>query len=205
MSKPAEEPTDEALAARAQDGDVRALDLLIARHQAKVLRVLGFLGVRADDRDDVGQEVFVRVFRHLGSFKTGQSFGAWIYRVTVNASHDWRSRRGRIVRDEAPWEEDRDVRDERPRPDESVRDRELRRALEGAIGDLSERERGVFVLKELEGLSSADVARILGVTAITVRRHLFQARRRLRRLLEADEKKNALGVERLPEGGGNSR
>jgi len=197
------ETSDEALARAAQQGDARALDVLLDRHQSKVLRVLGFLGVPAQDREDVAQEVFVRVFRHLKGFRARQSFGAWIYRVTVNAAHDYRTRCGRRAAGETSWQDglDDSAPDERPGPAESARERELREALARALETLTERERSVFVLRELEGLETAQVARSLRISAITVRRHLFLARRRLRRALGALEEKNSPPIERIvPDG-----
>jgi RNA polymerase sigma-70 factor (ECF subfamily) len=194
--------SDEELARAAQQGEVRALDTLIDRHQAKVLRVLGFLGVPGQDREDVAQEVFVRVFRHLKSFRARQSFGAWIYRVTVNAAHDYRTRHGRRMAGESGWDEGlEEAADPRPGPAESARERELRQALDQALETLTVRERSVFVLRELEGLETAVVARSLGISTITVRRHLFRARRRLREALASLEQKKPLAVERILPGG----
>ena len=196
------ETSDETLARAAQQGELRALEALLDRHQAKVLRVLGFLGVPGQDREDVAQEVFVRVFRHLKGFRPRQSFGAWIYRVTVNAAHDFRTRRGRTAAGEAPWQDVLErAPDERPGPAEVVRRKELRRALSEALETLTERERSVFVLRELEGIETADVARSLGISTITVRRHLFRARRRLQAVLGKRDEKTSLGVERIVPGG----
>jgi len=198
-----QDPTDAELVAAARDGQVRAFEQLLDRHQARVLRVLRFLGIPSQDREDVAQEVFVRVFRHLKGFRAGREFGAWLYRVTVNAAHDFRSRRGRLARGEAPWSEATDPEDPRPGPGESARGEELRRTLERALESLSERERTIFVLREIEGLGSREVARALGITAVTVRRHLSRARRHLRDLLGPDEdpgagiEKEPLGVERI--------
>jgi RNA polymerase sigma-70 factor (ECF subfamily) len=194
--------TDETLARAAQRGEVRALEALIDRHQAKVLRVLGFLGVPAQDREDVAQDVFVRVFRHLAGYRPRQAFGAWLYRVTVNAAHDYRTRRGRKSAGESDWHDELEsAPDSRPDPMESASQAELRRALEEAMQTLSERERSVFVLRELEGLESSEVARSLGISTITVRRHLFRARRRLRAALGDRAEKKGTGIERiLPRG-----
>lgn len=204
-SPPPTDPSDESLVAAARDGKVRALETLLDRHQAKVLRVLRFLGVPAQDREDVAQEVFVRVFRHLKGFRPGQEFGAWLYRVTVNASHDYRSRRGRLARGEAPWIEGAEQEDPRPGPAERTRQAELRRELERALQGLSERERTIFVLREIEGLDSRSVARALGITSITVRRHLSRARSRLRTLLGAAAEENSLSVERIAPDGSSHR
>ncbi len=93
--------SDEALVQAAIEGEVRALETLIDRHQGRVLRILRFLGIPGQDREDVAQEIFVRIFRHLKGFRAGSEFGAWLYRLTVNAAHDYRSRAGRLGRGNA--------------------------------------------------------------------------------------------------------
>ncbi len=181
--------TDDALVARARAGEVRALDHLLERHQGRVLRVLRLLGVPAQDREDVAQEVLVRVFRHLDGFRAGRSFGGWVYRITVNAAHDYRHGTGRRARGEVPWGEGREAEGLAGAGEEGGRALELREALEAALVLLSERERAVFVLRELEGLETREVARSLGITTITVRRHLGRARRRLQTALSPFRKK----------------
>jgi RNA polymerase sigma-70 factor (ECF subfamily) len=181
----APEETDDALVAAARGGRVAALDVLLRRHEGHVLRVLRLLGVPRDDREDVAQEIFVRVFRHLDGFRPGQPFRGWVYRIAVNSAHDYRRRMERRGRDEVPWVErlDREA-DLGPGPAEIAEERERARGLEAAVARLSERERAVFVLIEMEGLEPREVARVLGITSITVRRHLGRARAHLRRLLE---------------------
>ena len=181
------EPSDDALVGAAREGRVRAFEELITRHETRVFRVLRLMGVPAQDREDVAQEVFVRVFRHLNGFRRGRPFRSWVYGITVNAAHDYRSRRARTGGESAcpdlPEAPDRGAG-----PAEAAEDRELRRRLLRALGRLSDRERAVFVLLELEGLDTRAAARTLGITAITVRRHLGRARTRLRRILEDQER-----------------
>jgi RNA polymerase sigma-70 factor, ECF subfamily len=181
----APEASDDHLVAAALDGNVRAFEALLDRHQAKVLRVLRLMGVPQRDREDVAQEVFIRVFRHLDGFKAGKPFGGWLYRVTVNASYDYHLRSGRQAQDEAPWDAGAGARAAQagPDPEREAAGLGMRRRLEAALSELSERERAVFILKELEGLDTLEVARALGITRITVRRHLGRARERLRSLL----------------------
>ena len=106
-----------------------------------------------------------------------------------------------MLRGEAPWSDEEDPRDPGPGPAESARRLELRRALERALNSLSDRERTIFVLKEIEGLASREVARVLGITTVTVRRHLSRARRRLRLVLGESAKKNPIPIERIaPDG-----
>ncbi len=192
MADPAEpEVGDDSLVAAARGGDVRALDALLRRNERTVLRVLTLLGVPRQDREDVAQEVFLRVFRHLDTYRPGRPFSGWLYRVTVNAAHDYRIRTLRVRRGEVPWSpEADDAPDLDPRADDAAGRKHLLRRLEGALASLSERERAVFVLRELEGLETSEVARALGITGITVRRHLALARLRLRRAIGTpDEKK----------------
>jgi len=184
------EPSDEALVAAARGGEATAFELLLKRHEGRVLRVLRLLGVPVDDREDVAQEVFVRVFRHLGGFHPGNPFGGWIYRITVNAVHDYRRRMRRLPREGFEAETALDsAPDDAPNPEQSAELRRRQRLLEGAVARLSERERAVFVLCELEGMETRQVARALGITSITVRRHLGRARSRLQRLLETAQEK----------------
>ena len=173
------EVPDETLVAEARQGKVRAFETLLGRHEGRVLRVLRLLRVPGQDVEDVAQEVFIRVFRHLNGFQEGRSFTAWLYRVTVNAAHDYRSREGSRTRDSEPWVESLEKVVAPPSNEEGLMDR-----LEAALGTLSERERAVFVLREMEGLETPEVAKALGITSITVRRHLSLARERLRKNLE---------------------
>jgi RNA polymerase sigma-70 factor (ECF subfamily) len=176
-------PSDDELVRGALAQDERCFELLLRRHEGAVVRVLRLLGVPARDREDVAQEVFLRVFRYLGRFRPGRPFSGWIYRITVNAAHDYRSRVGRR-REEYGWQAGAGAAAVAPAdPPAPGSDRDLRRLLETALTILTERERAVFVLREMEGLSTADVARSLGITRITVRRHLGRARHALQAFL----------------------
>ena len=176
---------DADLVTRARAGDVRALEALLDRHQAAVLRTLGALGVAASDRDDLAQEVFIRVFRHLPRFRGESGFPAWLYRITVNVVHSYRSSRATRREREQPWNPDLDdPADGRPGPQKQAEGDDLARRLEQALERLSERERSVFVLREMEGLDTKAIASALGITRITVRRHLGRARARIREFLE---------------------
>jgi len=184
--------SDDALVRAARAGDERAFEALLVRHEAGVLRVLRLLGVRRDDREDVAQEVFVRVFRHLDGFRTGRPFGAWTWRIAVNATHDWRAGSARERRTAAAaWEAGPESTvSTDPGPGDGLEATDLRRRLEAALDHLSERERAVFVLLEMEGLTAREVAGALSITSITVRRHLGRARERLQRVLAEAAEKN---------------
>lgn len=183
------DPSDEALAALAARGDRAAMDALLRRNEGRVLRVLRLMGVPAEDREDVAQDVFLRVFQHLPGFRSGNSFGGWLYRISVNASHDYRGRAARRRRDESGWVAGlEEAPSGTPDPARELDSRGEWQRLERALEALSPRERAVFVLSELEELDTRQVARALQITSITVRRHLGRARRHLQQVL-ADAKK----------------
>lgn len=148
-----------------------------------MLRVVRFLGVPDSDREDVAQEVFLRVFRHLPTYRAGRSFAAWVYKITVNAVHDWRERSRRVSAEEVPWSDEAEAKVAESDGGGGEARAQLARRLESALAELSERERSVFVLKELEGVETVEVARVLGISSITVRRHLGMARDRLQKKL----------------------
>jgi len=179
-----DEVPEPSLIEAARGGDARAFETLLKRHEARVFRVLRLLGVAAADRDDVAQNVFLRMFRSLDGFRAGRPFSSWVYKIAANAALDWRVQSDRKRREEAPWDE---AIDEAARAPEAGQ-LELSRRLEAALDTLSERERAVFVLVEMEGIERADAARALGITRITLRRHLGLAKARLR--LGLGEKKN---------------
>ena len=180
--------TDDELVAAARAGDERAFAALLGRHEGPVLRVLRLLGVPSSDREDLAQDVFLRAFRYLTSYRPGRSFSAWLYRITVNVTHDWRRERMARPSDEvASFSAAEEAIDPASVALGGHELSLLRRRLETALRALSERERAVFVLCEIEGLSTLDVARALGITRITVRRHLGLARRRLTRILGTAE------------------
>src|SRR5262249_40224898 len=108
VAPPDSETSDEALVAAAREGNIRALESLILRHESRVLRVLRFLGVGREDRQDVAQEVFLRVFRGLSGFRPGFAFEAWLYRVSVNAAFDHRAGESRRAQAMEPLDENDD-------------------------------------------------------------------------------------------------
>jgi RNA polymerase sigma-70 factor (ECF subfamily) len=179
-----DDPQEPSLIEAARRGDARAFEDLLQRHEARVFRVLRLLGVPASDRDDVAQDVFLRIFRGLDGFRAGRPFSSWVYKIAANAALDWRGRSDRLRREEAPWD---DAHDDAAKPP-GTGTQDLARRLEAALDTLSERERAVFVLVEIEGVDRVDAARALGITGITVRRHLGLAKDRLRQALTS--KKN---------------
>jgi RNA polymerase sigma-70 factor (ECF subfamily) len=177
---PSDEETPEpSLIEAARGGNARAFEELLGRHEARVFRVLRLLGVPASDREDVAQNVFLRIFRGLEGFRAGRPFSSWVYKISANAALDWRGQSDRLRREEAPWDDSLD--ETAAAPETGARDLAVR--LEAALETLSDRERAVFVLIEMEGIERSEAARALSLNVITVRRHLGLAKERLRKAL----------------------
>lgn len=165
-----------ALVERARLGDAHAFDRLMLETQEKVLSVAWrMLGSREDARD-AAQEVYVRVYRHLSRFRAGEDFHGWLYRITVNVCRDAsrRRRRSPIEAAEAPEPSVRAM------AEETLLLAERRSSVLEALDQLPVRERAALVLRDLEGLTSEEVARILGSRPGTVRAQIASAREKIR-------------------------
>lgn len=184
---------------RAARGDRGAFDALLEPRWERIYRVaLRIVGQR-EEAEDVAQTACLRLWNTLDRFRTGEEFDGWIYRMVVNLSIDaLRRRRARPAPAPPPREERgpaRELRDGSPDPEQRVLVRELESALEAITADLPPRQKAVFVLTRVEGLSAVEAARILGVAPSTVRNHLFQVRTQLARRL-GERFPGLLGVER---------
>lgn len=165
-----------ALVERARDGDGRAFDRLMVETQARVMGVAWrLLGSREDARD-ASQEVYLRVYRHLDRFRAGYDFHGWLYRITVNVCRDIARRRRRApLAAGAPSEPGSP-----PEAEQDLLQSERWNRLLQALAGLPARERAAIVLRDLEGLTSEQVARVLGSRPATIRGQVAAARMRIR-------------------------
>lgn len=166
------------------DGDARAFTELVLRYQT---RLLNFIYRTIGDREraeDLVQEAFVRVHRHLHRFDQNRKFSTWIYTIASNlAKNELRNRsRNPLVLFQAirrEWEPEArplQFEDTSARPDDLFRKRHLRELVEWSVGQLPEHHREVFVLRELEGKSYEEIAEITGCNLGTVKSRLNRAR-----------------------------
>jgi len=188
------------LAALAARGDDHAFDLLMERYQARVFRLASRL-TNDTDAGDIVQEVFLRVYRRMGSFRGDARFSTWLYSVTANACRMWR--RAHARRPTAPLDDFLPQFDstgthahspahfERTMHVEERLDRQrLAEAAQQALARLPELYRQAFVLRDLEELPTEEVAEILGVQAATIRQRVHRARLLLRGFLNAIPEKS---------------
>jgi len=168
-------------------GDRRAFDELVRRKRERVVRIAYQVTGNLEDALDAAQGVFLRLWQGLESYDVRRRFDTWLYRVTVNAAIDQiRSRGPRGVLQPLPEDAGELQAREAPDPVQALDLDRLQRAFMQLAAGLAPKQRAAFVLREIEGLETAEVARILGVAESTVRNHLLHARRILRAGLERD-------------------
>jgi RNA polymerase sigma-70 factor (ECF subfamily) len=171
---------------RARAGDPQAFAVLVERHERMVLRTALRLLGHLDLAQDAAQDAFLRLHRHIGRFDESRELGPWLYRIVVNVCRDV-ARRGRGARlvaleDAAALASPNEGA--REREDAIARD-EQRRLIQAALLTLPTREREAIVLRDIEGLSTDEVARVLGSSAGTVRSQVSTARVKIKRYVEA--------------------
>jgi RNA polymerase sigma-70 factor, ECF subfamily len=174
---------DERLIRDFLDGKSDAFMHLVERHQERVRNliysILGYTHVV----DDLAQDVFIKVYQSLPNFRYQSSFATWLYRVTVNRCRDEirRNRVRRMFRVDSLHEHEHPVESESTERTERVL---VNEALNAALGQLSESHRTVILLKEVEGFSYEEIAKILQCGVGTVKSRLARARIRLKHLLQ---------------------
>ncbi|MCA9516766.1 MAG: sigma-70 family RNA polymerase sigma factor [Myxococcales bacterium] len=173
--------SDQDLLSAARGGDAGALDALLARHQAQVYRFGLKMCRDPEDAEDVVQDTLITLARGIRDFRGESSLSTWLY--SVARSHCVKKRRKSkfAPTSEASFEQDvvaegLDVHDPARPPDEEAAGREVQAALDRAIRSLEPMYREVLVLRDVEGLSAAEVAEVLGVTVATVKSRLHRAR-----------------------------
>jgi len=172
---------------RLRAGDPHAFKDVVDAYSPRVYRLALSMLRDPDEAEDVLQETFLSVYRGLGTFRGDSGLGTWIYRIATNASL-MRLRRRR--RDAAYLQEPPDdgsdlavtppVADWAWDPERAALTGEIRQVMDEAVGELSEGLRLVFLLRDVEGLSTAEVADTLGLTEAAVKSRLHRARLFLR-------------------------
>ena len=182
---------DEAdLVARAKSGDGVAFSELVTRYQSKIYRLAKHITQNDEDAEDVLQEAFLKAYEHLDGFQGNSKFYTWIVRIAVNESlMKLRKRRGdrtvpldepldtgeeTVKREIAVWEDN---------PEQQYSQEELRGILDEAVQSLKPDFRTVFVLRDIEELSTEETADALGISIPAVKSRLLRARLALREKL----------------------
>jgi RNA polymerase sigma-70 factor (ECF subfamily) len=185
------EATDElSLVRAAKAGSIEAFEQLIRRYDRNVFRIAQHITQNREDAEDVVQDAFLKAFQNLGGFQEQSKFYTWLVRIAVNeALMKLRKRRtGKIVSldEDVQTEEDsvpREVADWAPNPEQLYNQAELKDILEKTIQGLPAGFRTVFVLRDVEGLSTEETAEALNLSIPAVKSRLLRARLQLRNRL----------------------
>ena len=191
----ADREVDQQLVARAQRGDKRAFDLLVAKYQRKLGRLLSRFIRDPAEVEDVAQEAFMKAYRALPSFRGDSAFYTWLYRIGINTAKNYLVALGRRAptvtefdSDEAEGFEDGEQLRDINTPESMLMSKEIGSTVNAAMEDLPEDLRTAIALREIEGLSYEEIASIMNCPIGTVRSRIFRAREaiaaRLRPLLE---------------------
>ena len=184
---------DQPLVRRAKNGDFEAFESLVSKYQRRLFSVALRIVGRQHDAEEVVQQTFLSVIEHLTDFREESKFHTWLMRIGTN--HALALLRKRAVRAAVPLADDQsaDGYGEIPRPEyvaqwtetpeEIASRRETRRLLSEAMDELDEKYRLVFLLRDVEGLSTAETAEALGIGISNVKVRLLRARLMLRERL----------------------
>lgn len=168
---------------RAQSGDDEAFSEIIRVYRKRILGTVYRMISRGDDVEDVGQEVFVRLYDSIRQLRTPQVFEPWLYRLTVNACYDYLRRKRREVDIRmADLSEEQVVAIDAAlsgrRAIEDSHKEGAKELLEAVLGRVSEEDRLLLVLKEIEGLSLKELSTVYKVNTNVLKVRLFRARKR---------------------------
>lgn len=189
---------DEELVARIREGEDWATEELVNRYQQKTYAIAYHMcGEDGEEAQDLTQEAFLRVFRSLVKFRGDSSFYTWFYRIVVNVCLDSRRRSRRWKQIFSPWRQvqrgkgsEGDVPEEQPdmrddiNPVSALSGKQFAKEIKRSLKALPERQRLVFQLKVLHGMSIREIAQVIGTAEGTVKSHLFRATRFLREELK---------------------
>ena len=187
---------EKVLIEKSKKGDGEAFGELISSYQKKVLNLAYRMLGSVSDAEDAAQEIFIKAFRSLYSFNERSAFSTWLYKVATNVCLDILRKRKRqnggamvsINRYNADDDEyELPIGDGAPSPHEEAQKKEAMRALKSALDLLSEEQRAVIVMRDINGLSYEEIADIAECSLGTVKSRINRSRLALRKLLEKDK------------------
>jgi len=195
-----EREVDQQLVERAQRGDKRAFELLVEKYQRKLARLLSRLIRDPGEVEDVTQEAFVKAYRALPSFRGDSAFYTWLYRIGINTAKNYLVAMGRraptsteVEAEEAEAYEGGELLRDINTPESLLLSKEIAGTVNAAIEGLPEELRSAIQLRELEGMSYEEIAKLMDCPIGTVRSRIFRAREaiaeRLKPLLDAAKDK----------------
>ncbi len=184
-----DEASDVALMLRVRDGDLEAFETLVTRHQHSVVGTAAKMLGGAADAEDIGQQVFVRVWKHAARYQPSAKFTTWLMTITRNLVFNELRRRRRSQQVSMDADEGESIRhqfvdEQAAAPSEEMLDSELHEAIDAAIASLPEAQRLAIVLRRYEGMPYEEIAEVLKTSVPAVKSILFRARAELKARLK---------------------
>lgn len=180
------ESPEVALIRRAQHGDEEAFRQIVQRYQGKVFSIIRGILRNRNDAEDIAQQVFTKIYFSLRKFDFRSALVTWIYKITLNECYDYlRKQKVRKLTYESDLAEDDlrridNVEDTRRNPAADIdRTTELKEIVAKLLDKLSEEERQLLIMKEVEGYPVEELARLVSMNENTVKVKLFRARQKL--------------------------
>lgn len=174
---------DQQLVERVQNGDKHAFDLLVAKYQRKLTRLLSQFVRDPAEVEDVTQEAFIKAYRALPAFRGDSAFYTWLYRIGINTAKNYLVSQGRkastlqgIDTEDAENFEEGGILREMDTPESELMSKQIAQTVNQTLEQLPEELRTAIVLREIEGLSYDEIAKIMECPIGTVRSRIFRAR-----------------------------
>ncbi|MGI4984165.1 MAG: RNA polymerase sigma factor RpoE [Janthinobacterium lividum] len=178
-----EKDIDQVLVERVQQGDKAAFELLVAKYQRKIVRLISRLVRDPAEVEDVAQEAFIKAYRAIPQFRGESAFYTWLYRIAVNSAKNYLASQGRRAptSTEADAEEaetfgDGDLLRDINTPESVLMSKQIAQTVNAAMAGLPEELRTAISLREIEGLSYEEIAEMMNCPIGTVRSRIFRAR-----------------------------
>jgi RNA polymerase sigma-70 factor (ECF subfamily) len=183
------EEDNAGLVTAAKCGSTEAFEVLVRRHQARILSVAWRFTRNREDAEDITQQAFQKAFVHFRQFEGNSSFSTWLTRIAMNEALMWlrRKRASLEVPIETTTDEPAlplDFPDSGPSPEDSCLQRERERILSAAINELRPGMRTAIHLREIGELSTEETAHVMGLSVASVKGRVFHARKKLRERLK---------------------
>lgn len=195
-----EKKSDLQLVEEFKKGDQKSFEELLQRYAAKAFSLASRLTKNQEDAEEVLQDVFVTVFRKIDGFQGKSSFSSWLYRITVNASFMKLRKRKQdqsVAIEDMPPQIQKSLavpRNLHQEADAVTMRHQVTEVLEDAIGRLPDDYRPVFILRDIDGMTSREVSKILNLTVPAVKSRLHRSRMMLRRRLSRFFKEYSTGA-----------
>lgn len=180
--------SEKELIAAAKVGDERQFELLIEQCKTRAYNIALRYLHNEEDAMDALQESFIKIYRHLGSFKEGSKFDTWVYRIVVNTCNDMLRKNNAamtesMIRSDEEDEYTLELPDPEPGPQEALLRKEQAAQILEALAQLKPDQKEVIVLRDIQGFSYEEISEMLDCSMGTIKSRINRARNRLREIL----------------------